>query len=97
MRYLRIIRLWKHDLSGLFRQFRQTIPSRLISYRFVSFSRNTIFCEMAHLFREITKFLSLPFREISRNEVSLETLGEESRRKIEDRWEDNRNALFSSS
>jgi hypothetical protein len=37
-------------------------------------SRNTKFRELAHLFREITKFLSLPFREISRNEISSETL-----------------------
>jgi hypothetical protein len=57
-------------LSGLFHQFRLTVPFRLISFCFGSFrfremtvSQNTNFRELAHLFREITKFILLPFFE----------------------------------
>jgi hypothetical protein len=40
----------------------------------MSLSQNTKFREMDHLFSEITNLASLPFREISRNKISLDTL-----------------------
>jgi hypothetical protein len=67
--------------SDLFHQFRQTVLFRIIQLRFLLFrfremslSRNTKFCEVDNLFREIKKIFSLPFCEISRNKISLDTL-----------------------
>ncbi len=66
-------------LPGYFRQFRQTVPLRSISFRSVSFrfSRNDRSAKREvsrNLFREKTKIVSLPLSEIMRNEILLETL-----------------------